>query len=166
MCWARVVIMPSCYFDYRINKPFPYSRCVICISCSVHVISTYYVRKGSWAFSTLTTHKSTRSENPTNNRHRPVQVAWEQSVSTAAMLDGRNNTPLRNGLYFHVTFFHCFCHPNMAACKSSISKISRILVGWLWKTHVLKTQSKRRDLKPYYWLKPTMLHFPTALICG
>ena len=26
------------------------SRCVICASCSVHVISTYYVRKGSWAF--------------------------------------------------------------------------------------------------------------------
>ena len=32
-----------------------------CISCSVHLISTYYVRKGSLAF---VTHKSTRSENP------------------------------------------------------------------------------------------------------
>ena len=34
----------------RINKPFTCSRCVICISCSAHVISAYYVRKGSWAF--------------------------------------------------------------------------------------------------------------------
>ena len=35
------------YFDYRINKPFTCSRCKICVSCSVHVISTYYTRKGS-----------------------------------------------------------------------------------------------------------------------
>ena len=28
----------------------PCSRCVICVSCSVHVISTYYARKGLWAF--------------------------------------------------------------------------------------------------------------------
>ena len=58
-----MVIIKSCYFDYRINKPFTYSRCVICVSCSVHVIPTYYVRKGSWAF-ILITHKSTRSEDP------------------------------------------------------------------------------------------------------
>ena len=35
----------ACYCDYRINKPFTCSRCLICVSCSVHVISTYYVRK-------------------------------------------------------------------------------------------------------------------------
>ena len=27
-----------------------YSRCLICVSCSFHVISTYYMCKGSWAF--------------------------------------------------------------------------------------------------------------------
>ena len=37
------------YNFVRINKPLAY-RCLVCISCSVHVISTYYVRKGSWAF--------------------------------------------------------------------------------------------------------------------
>ena len=45
-----LTIIKSCYFDCTINKPFTCSRCVICVSCSVHVISTYYVRKGSWAF--------------------------------------------------------------------------------------------------------------------
>ena len=34
----------------RINKPFTCSRCFICILCSVHVIFTYHVSKGSWAF--------------------------------------------------------------------------------------------------------------------
>ena len=33
-----------------INKHFTCSRCVICVSCSVHVISMYYERKVSWAF--------------------------------------------------------------------------------------------------------------------
>ena len=47
----------------RIDKPFTCSRCLICTSCSVHVISTYYVRKGSWPFLNLVTHKSTRSGN-------------------------------------------------------------------------------------------------------
>ena len=45
-----LTIIKSCYFDCTINKPFTCSRCVICVSCSVHVISTWYVRKGSWAF--------------------------------------------------------------------------------------------------------------------
>ena len=35
------------YCDCRINKPFTCSRCVICVPCSVHLISTYYARKGS-----------------------------------------------------------------------------------------------------------------------
>ena len=45
-----LIIIQSCYFDYRINKPFTCSRCMICVSCSVHLISTYHVRKGSWTF--------------------------------------------------------------------------------------------------------------------
>ena len=43
-------IIQSCYSDYKINRPFACSRCLISVSCSVHVISRYYVRKGSWAF--------------------------------------------------------------------------------------------------------------------
>ena len=50
MCRPCLIIIQSCYFDCRINKPFAYSRCLVCISCSVHVISTYHVRKGSCAF--------------------------------------------------------------------------------------------------------------------
>ena len=36
--------------NYRMNKPFAYPRCVIYVSCSVHLNSMFYVRKGSWAF--------------------------------------------------------------------------------------------------------------------
>ena len=49
-CPPRLIIIQSCYFDYRINKPFTCSRCVICVSRSVHSISTYYLCKGPWAF--------------------------------------------------------------------------------------------------------------------
>ena len=49
-CVCHLIIRKSCHFDFRINKPFACSRCVICVSCSVHVISTYYAHKGSWAF--------------------------------------------------------------------------------------------------------------------
>ena len=50
MCLPYLRIIQSCYFDYRINKPFTCPRCVICVSRSVHMKSTYYVPKGSWAF--------------------------------------------------------------------------------------------------------------------
>ena len=40
-------LLQSCYFDYRINKLFAYSHCLICVSCSVHVTSTFHERKGS-----------------------------------------------------------------------------------------------------------------------
>ena len=30
-----LIIIQSCYFEYRINKPFACSRCVICVSCSI-----------------------------------------------------------------------------------------------------------------------------------
>ena len=50
MCQPCSAISKSCYFDYRINKLFTCSRCLICVSCSVQKISTYYVRKGSWTF--------------------------------------------------------------------------------------------------------------------
>ena len=49
-CLPCLIIIRCCYFDYRINKPFTCSCCVICVSCSVHVISTFYERKGSLAF--------------------------------------------------------------------------------------------------------------------
>ena len=47
---CHLIIIQSCSFDYRIRKLFACSPCVICISCSVHFISTYYLHKGSWAF--------------------------------------------------------------------------------------------------------------------
>ena len=46
--------------------PFTCSRCVICISCSVHLILMYYVRKGSWAFLSLIP-TSQRSANTITN---------------------------------------------------------------------------------------------------
>ena len=63
-CPPCLIIIQSCYFDYSINKPFACSRCLICVSSSGHVISTYYVRKGSWAF---------LSSLPTNQRGRKIR---------------------------------------------------------------------------------------------
>ena len=63
MCQTCLLIRTYCYFDYRINKPLTCCRCLVYVSCSVHAILTYYVRKGSLAFFfILITHKATRSE--------------------------------------------------------------------------------------------------------
>ena len=62
MCLLCLIIIQSCYFDYRMNKSFAYSQRVICVSFTVRVISAYYARKGS-RFFILITHKSTRLEN-------------------------------------------------------------------------------------------------------
>ena len=55
MCLPCLIIIQSCYCDCRIYKPFAYSCCVICISCSVHLISDHRLFY-------LSCHKSTRSE--------------------------------------------------------------------------------------------------------
>ena len=48
---AMFDIIHSCSFHWRIDKSFPCSRCVIYVSCNVHLISTTTtVRKGSWTF--------------------------------------------------------------------------------------------------------------------
>ena len=41
-CRPCLIIMQSCYCDYKTNKTFVCSRCLICVSCS----ATYYARKG------------------------------------------------------------------------------------------------------------------------
>ena len=46
MCRPCLMIIKS-YFGYKINKPITCSHCLNCVSCSVHVVSNYYVRKGS-----------------------------------------------------------------------------------------------------------------------
>ena len=61
MCLPCLIIIQSCYCDYRMNKPIACSCCVISVSFAIHVISMYYVRKGLWAFMglfILITHKS------------------------------------------------------------------------------------------------------------
>ena len=42
----------SCFMIIKswVNKSFVCARCVMCVSFSVHLILTYYVRKGSWIF--------------------------------------------------------------------------------------------------------------------
>ena len=47
MCLPCLIIIKSCY---GIDKPFACSHCMMYISCSVHLISTYYAHKGSLAF--------------------------------------------------------------------------------------------------------------------
>ena len=46
-CLPCLIIIQSRYFDYRIDKLLASSRCVICVSFSIHLILPYYVRKGS-----------------------------------------------------------------------------------------------------------------------
>ena len=78
-----LITIQFCCFVYKINKPFTCSRCVI----SVHVISTYNVRKGSWAF-ILITQKSTRSEIPSHGLHAlpPNSCAHVENWKTLKML--------------------------------------------------------------------------------
>ena len=42
--------MRKLHFNWLVYYLEGTSRCLMCVSCSVHVISTYYVRKGSLAF--------------------------------------------------------------------------------------------------------------------
>ena len=63
MCLPCLVIVQSCYCDYRINKTFLCSRCLICILDSGHLSPRTMHAKDSGLFIVIT-HKSTRSENP------------------------------------------------------------------------------------------------------
>ena len=64
MCRPCLIIIKCDYFDYRINKLFTLSSCLVCVSCSVHLISAYHVRKGSWPF---------LSQLPTNQQGQKIQ---------------------------------------------------------------------------------------------
>ena len=58
-----LIVIKYFYFDYRINKPFAYSRSVICVSCSVCSLDLDVLCvQRIMGFSILITHKSTRSE--------------------------------------------------------------------------------------------------------
>ena len=56
---AMLIIIQSCYCDYRISKPFTCSRCVICCSRDLDVQRAQRIM----GFYILVTHKSTRSDN-------------------------------------------------------------------------------------------------------
>ena len=49
-CLPCLIIIPSWYFDNRIDKPLAYSRCMICVPCPVHLRTI--------GFFILITHKS------------------------------------------------------------------------------------------------------------
>ena len=62
MCQPHLLIIKSCYFDYRINKSFTCFRCMICIWCSVHdVLDVLRAQRIIYSrlYFILTTHKST-----------------------------------------------------------------------------------------------------------
>ena len=63
MCRPCSIVLKSCYFDYRINKPFTCSCCLVSVSCAVY--TTFQALHGQriMGFLTKTTHKYTRSEN-------------------------------------------------------------------------------------------------------
>ena len=63
MCWPCLMIIQSCYSDYRMNKAFTCSHCVICISCSVNSILTFLRMQRIIGFFILITQKWMRSGN-------------------------------------------------------------------------------------------------------
>ena len=80
MCLPCLIIIKSCQFDYRINKPSAHSRCVVCVSCIVQWSWGTTCAKDHRLFLTLKiTHKSTKSENPITwyeARRAPFWVRW------------------------------------------------------------------------------------------
>ena len=66
-CLSCLIIVQSCYFDYRINKHFRCSRCVI--FRALFTWSQRTTRAKDHRLFILITHKSTRSENP---------ITWRQ----------------------------------------------------------------------------------------
>ena len=86
-----LIIIQSCYFDYRIYKPFTCSRCVICVLCSIHLISAYAKDHGLFI---LITHKSLRSENPiTWDTSEPCNVVILHTVACATIKQGPKLRP-------------------------------------------------------------------------
>ena len=59
MCLPCWIIIQSCYFDYKINKPYARSHGMICLPCSVHLRCVQRIM----GFFILITHKSMRLEN-------------------------------------------------------------------------------------------------------
>ena len=110
----------SCYFYYSVNKPSTWSRSLICVSCSVHVISTCCVRKGSSPSVILIIHESTRSENPITWKHSETRVEADFRALKAGAGD--------------------------CGCKEGWYSVEHMVIsqGWMW----VKTQGKLgRELK-------------------
>ena len=63
MCQPCLIITQSSHFDYRINKPFSHSCCLICVSCFTRDLDVLRAQRLMGCF-ILITHKSLRSENP------------------------------------------------------------------------------------------------------
>ena len=109
-CLPSLIIAQSCYSHYRINKAFACSRCVICVSCSVHLISTYYVRKGSWAFYLIITHKSTRSE---------ILITW---IGSGPMFSAIYSSMHHDIAHRNFTAFHRIRRQFPVKLKSHVTK--------------------------------------------
>ena len=101
-CRSCLRSIKSSYFNYTINKPFEYSRCSICVSCSVQLTSTYNVRvrKGSWGLLRfLVTHKSTNENSAIlstcgvsiRETHEFSSTAVSQAQCVTAVLYGGQN---------------------------------------------------------------------------
>ena len=79
MCPPCLIIIQSCYFDCRINTPFTRSRCVTCVSCSVHLVSTHSelgVQRIMVFFILPTSQWGRRIQSNLLMRKEPVQRAW------------------------------------------------------------------------------------------
>ena len=72
MCPPFLMIIQSCYFGYRTNKPFACSRCVFFLLCSLDLDVLRAQR--IIGFFILTTHKSTRSEHPVTWYCKPADA--------------------------------------------------------------------------------------------
>ena len=71
------IMIQSCYFDFKIDKPFTCSCCVICVPCSLFIWSRHVLRaQRIMGVFILITHKSTKSEN---------LVTWQSLVTPSSL---------------------------------------------------------------------------------
>ena len=136
MCLPCLINRKSCYFDYRINKLFTQSCCLVRISYSAHMMLTYYMymHKGS-SYKLLNL-----KQYPQINKVRKTDcVGWIYSALCSATLYLSSlQTHLTNSWYatinhycYMVLFWNKWLHPLEAnfTYSQSMSSIALQISG-------------------------------------
>ena len=120
-----LIIVQSCYFDYRINKSFAYSRCMICVSCTADLDALH--AQGIMVFIIMT-----------NQRGRKIQShGWNSSqlriVSIGHCSNDNFNCYLNwcdvHGLLYQLN--PCKCNKALENLRVNERKVNDLLLGVL-----------------------------------